>query len=276
MVRFFDVSKLEAFKSLKRVLLLLTDKTGADRVGEIRRDANAMLVVEGLFVSILRDLSLLDKYSSLQFPVNVRRVAASSSVMAAHEYDTHDIHVDTWSGAPSDSANFMLYLDLIGEQPPYVQFYEFLDPVDAILKFRGAYRDAINQFPVREVVHPPPVEGQLVYFDNFSPHRTVSVSNCYGSRLSIDARVRVGNPYQINGGWVEEDKFVYYSPGNPGLGYYWSIIEPWDYSAVSDKVNRELIMARALDLKAFQLRQAYLNVVRSGGIWDIKRVRPNQ
>lgn len=275
MVNFYDVSRFADFRSLKSLFNDLSGKFDNELVSDIRRDAALMLVIERHLVSILNKLQLLKEYSAFQFPANVRYLRTSKNVSAAHEYDTHNIHVDAWSGAPSDSANFMLYLNLQGAEPPYVQFYEFLVPSDEILVFRGPYQEAIKRFPVKKLAQPAPFDGQLVHFDNFAPHQTVSSSVNSGWRLSLDVRVRTGNPYQINGAFIDQERFTYYLPGNPGLGYYWSISLPYSFSSVDEKVSNELAIASSFHSSAYKLRKSYLDFVRSDGDWNIKKMRSN-
>ena len=135
-----------------------------------------------------------------------------------------------------------------------MDFREFTTHMENVLAYSGSYREASNHFETREIEVPTAHQGQLILFDQFAPHRTVRGGDD-GLRVSLDIRFRYDNPYKYEKRIIDRSRFLYYSPGNPGWGYYWTNPKDKRFLNFRDKVSYELCVAKKLGEAERILRQ---------------------
>lgn len=277
MLRFYDLKDRPDFILLRRLLLneiraKVSFGLSKAVLGQVLRDdIQLMLKCESHLRRLLNELEVDRLMKSMQFPMNVR-VVEGGRTKVTHSYDTNLIHVDAWSGAPSDAQNVILFIDIEGE-PDCVDFYEFLNPklISEAITFRGPYDQALKRYPVRRLETPKAEAGQLIIFDQSVPHRTEK-KHKEGIRVSIDVRLRPETSYVDGGKCIDRKKFLDYTPGNPGWGYYWSISPPGEkFRCFEDKAKYELKVAQRFGPNAELLRQEYIDLVMKNEKFSLRR-----
>jgi hypothetical protein len=278
MIKFFDAKELPEFILLRRRLLDAIKVKGGGgastmMLGEVLRDDLPLMVeCENYLKQLINNLKIDQSMHSLQFPMNVRVMGENSKTSATHSYDTHKIHIDTWSGAPVDALNVVLFIDIAGD-PDCIDFYEFInkDLIHEITMFRGPYDQALTLFPAQRLETPKAQTGQLIVFDQTVPHVTQK-KHREGTRVSVDVRLRPEAPYIDGGERINREKFLNYRPGNPGWGYYWSISPPTKtFLSFEEKSDYEVSVARDFGRNEELLRREYIDLVMKDGVFSLRR-----
>ena len=277
MLQFYDIEQSKQFIQLRQSILSSASQKKARGVTtstlglSLRNDVELMIECENCVKEILWSLHIDSRPTCMQFPINVR-VVNEPNRNYNHDFDTHFVHIDAWSGAPKRSFNLMIYLDIEGD-PACVDFYRFIssesnDPSS----FKGGYVEAGKMFPSEKIDTPDAKIGQAIIFDQAVPHCTQTKA-AGGTRVSLDVRFRIESPYiDDDGTFIGDGKFLDYSPGNPGWGYYWTLPPSGTFfKSFDEKVSFELSEARKIGPKAEMLRLAYVERVMMGGNFCLRR-----
>jgi hypothetical protein len=278
MIKFFDTKELPEFILLRRHLMNAINVKRSQgpsqmMLGEMLRDDIPLMVeCENCLKHLINRFKIDESMRSMQFPMNVRVLGGGSKTNATHSYDTHKIHIDAWSGAPVDTHNVVLFIDIKGD-PDCIDFYEFLnrDLIHETIAFRGPYDQALTLYPARRLETPKAQIGQLIVFDQTVPHVTQK-KHREGARVSIDVRLRPEAPYIDKGRRIDREKFLNYLPGNPGWGYYWSISPPTKkFLSFEDKSEYELRVSRDFGPNEELLRREYIDLVMKDSVFSLRR-----
>ena len=232
---------------------------------DLRTNNNLTLKLENLLKDEI--FSLLTKNEkascSLQFPFNIRLSFKKISKKYQYNYSTNKLHTDVWSGAPFKSRNFIFYC-IASKKASYCKIYETLRGKKKYEKFRGNYSKIKLDEKKLKIINYKPNSGLLISFDSMCPHKTFYPKNFKAIRLSMDFRVKFGNPYYYENILVNRKKFVESKKGQPGLGYYWTFNKK-KFKTLNQKIKSELEIAKKISKKVFSLRYDYLkckNMIR--------------
>ena len=248
----FDVSRTRAFRSVRSLILdALEGTVEASSHIDLRKRTELMLQLENEVVALIADSELgAHGLGALQFPVNVRMMGPRRADEVVKPFGTEHLHCDLWSGAPPDSFNFFLYVD-VTPSCPQLALFETLPSSHPSASYRGPYADT----PLRrdELV---PVElacfaGHLACFPTLTPHQTIRSSPPEGFRVSVDFRARRESPYAF------EDEDAFSADKMNSLGVYWSF-PPNPFQSLEEKIAHELSKARAHGERALRARMSYL------------------
>ena len=212
--------------------------------------------------NLLKDeiISLLPKNNkisfSLQYPFNIRLSYQKIKKEKQYSYSTNKLHSDVWSGAPLHSRNFIFY-NIVSKKSSYCKIYKTLRGNKKYENFKGDYSKInIEKKKLKEINYRP-VSGLLISFDSLCPHKTYYPKEFKAIRLSMDFRVKLGNPYFNENKLVKYNKFVVSKKGQPGLGYYWTLNKK-KFKKLSLKVQNELNIAKSFSKKIYSMRRDYL------------------
>ena len=103
------------------------------------------------------------------------------------------------------------------------------------------------------------MSGLLISFDSLCPHKTYYPKEFKAIRLSMDFRVKFGNPYYYENKIVNYKKFVFSKKGQPGLGYYW-LLNKKKFKDLKEKILYELKEAKLISNKIYLMRYKYLKL----------------
>lgn len=239
-------------------------KLSAGQSHDLRNNLELMVQVENCIIELLRE-SGVPGVKSVQFPVNVRLVSASPSAgYLSRPFATDYPHCDVWSGAPRDSLNVFLYLEMVGDCPR-LKLFQSMEHDAYTRDYRGPYVEYRGDVGSFQEVPVSADTGTMYVFSTYCPHQTVRGSG--GFRISIDLRLRSGIPYLIDNARVGEAEFSTYSPGVPGQGIYWTRPEK-ALSSFSAKCEFEMEQARRLGAWAATLRETYIQKITTRGVFN--------
>lgn len=228
---------------------------------DLRTNKKLTLKLENLLKDEI--ISLLPKEKknsfSLQYPFNIRLSYQKINKRNLYSYSTNKLHSDVWSGAPLHSRNFIFY-NIVSSKSSYCKVYETLRGDKKYENFKGDYSNInIEKNKLKEIKYKP-ISGLLISFDSLCPHKTFypkKFKKFTSIRLSMDFRVKFGNPYFEKNKKVNYNKFVISKKGQPGLGYYWTL-QKKKFRNLNQKIQNELRIAKKLSNKIYLMRYAYL------------------
>jgi len=228
-----------------------------DTFPDLRKNISFCLNLENLLKEDIY-LMLPKKYqrnASLQFPMNIRFFNPTNELLK-HNYSTDNIHTDVWSGAPLRSKQFILYV-YADRNSSYCRMFRSVERKRKYSNFRGKYQNIkINKKDLNEIKYKIE-DGRFISFDSMCPHYTYYSKKTKHFRLSIDFRVKFGNPYEINNKRITRKKFVESKIGQPGWGYYWKLSNK-KFKNIYNKILYELEFSKSLSKFAFNLRKEYI------------------
>tara|TARA_B100000886_G_scaffold317616_1_gene257034 strand:- start:776 stop:1609 length:834 start_codon:yes stop_codon:yes gene_type:complete len=258
-----DKKKLFKIKKLfrSRILGFNLDDRRNKRIRnfpDLRKNLSFCLDLENLIKDDI--LSLLPKKyrdnSSLQFPMNIRLYNPVNE-MLKHSYSTDSLHTDVWSGAPLNSKQFILYV-FADKYSSYCKMYKSLRNKPKYTKFRGKYKNIkIDKEDLKEIKYKIN-DGRLIAFDSMCPHFTYYKKNTKSFRISIDFRVKYGNPYYKNNKRVSKKEFIVSKIGQPGWGYYWKLFNT-KFENLNKKIKSELDYSKFISNYSYDLRKKYIS-----------------
>jgi len=241
----------------------VAERLAAGANQDLRTDFALMVQLENCLLELM-PAATASRLKSIQFPANVRIVqAAPATGYLARPFATDYVHCDVWSGAPADSLNVFLYLDMQGDCAR-LKLFKSIEADPYARDYRGPYAEFKGDLSRLDEVTTPAAPGIMHIFSTYCPHKTVRGAS--GLRLSIDFRVRTGAPYLLDGRPLTEQEFSSYSPGFPGQGIYWT--KPTaPLASFADKCRYEIEQARAVGPWAVSLRESYINKITAKGVF---------
>lgn len=278
----FDLRSSHTFRSIRALILSelvghpaailegQADTTIASRISasppDLRLRLGVMLRLESLLVRLLKECGL-GPYGSLQFPANVRVLNPLRKNVSREQYSTELLHCDSWSGAPSDSWNHLLYI-LTEPQCAYLEMRETLSMGHPLREYVGPYDQlSAEQIDGLREVSIPCSPGVLAAWPTHSPHRTnygptsAEEGSARGPvRVSVDFRARIGHPYLEDRNSPIRDFAA--SKMNSG-GVYWAFPDS-EFLDMASKVAFEQTVASKLSAEALGLRAEYLRAHYEG------------
>lgn len=256
-LRINDKSKI--YKKIVNSLKIKRKTLKSKKFIDLRKDLKLCLEIENILKKEV--INLIPKKNrnnfSIQFPPNIRFVSSDKSKMMKHKYSTDNLHTDVWSGAPLESRNFIYYV-LANKKTSYCTIYKSLRGNRKLENYRGSYSKIKIKTKLIEQKYKIN-NGKIISFDSMCPHKTYFPIDSKGLRISIDFRVKYGNPYTYNKCLVSKKKFCNSKIGQPGLGYYW-IYSKKQFRSLKDKINEELNIAKKLSNKFYHLRKEYIKL----------------
>ena len=255
--KFFELTSDEMSRCKSTILNHYPDRDSIRAIlsgNDVRTNLKFMFGLEKVIIPII---SRFGKFESIQFPLNLR-IFESDPQSNQVAYSTDFVHADVWSGAPTDSMNFLFYIEA---QDNYAVTAFYPEPSEQQREYRGKYYDA----PALSLIQKDNVvycerPGQGVFFSTFDIHKTIRPPVQDGYRISIDLRVRLSNPYMVNDERVREKDFMDQGIGNPGLGHYWHIAP--HAKNYEERIEFELEKAQQIGRWARALREGYLGTSR--------------
>jgi hypothetical protein len=202
--------------------------------GDSRHNAELMLRVDGYISSMLHRLTLdFNEYKLIQFPANIRILNTDyffNMDAKASPYDTRFVHCDYWSGAPSDTINFFVYLS-VNKNSSWLRLWEGFGDIDAAIDYRGSYSSAPDFLKLREVEFPKE-EGFAVLFPTMIPHQTIEGS---GARISLDVRLK-RSPHRVGENLFEDGQSL-----TTSNGVYWPT-SSGGFKTVQERLDLERLL----------------------------------
>ena len=227
---------------------------------DLRTNTKLTLKLENLLKDEI--ISLLPKNDeisfSLQYPFNIRLSYQKIKKENQYSYSTNKLHSDVWSGAPLHSRNFIFY-NIVSKKSSYCKIYKTLRGNKKYENFKGDYSKINIEKKKLKKINYKPVSGLLISFDSLCPHKTYYPKEFKAIRLSMDFRVKFGNPYYYENKIVNYKKFVFSKKGQPGLGYYW-LLNKKKFKNLKEKILYELKEAKLISNKIYLMRYKYLKL----------------
>ena len=218
-----------------------------------KNDLNFMTKIEFELSQILRQITK-KSFRSIEFPANIR-ISHNNPPKGylKRPYATDNVHQDSWSGEPSDSYIFFMYIFLYKKCSHMKMFNKNLK-LSSHRKILKSYKDIkINENDLKEYYFPKK-SGSAILFDTNTPHKSVRGTN--GIRISLDVRFRLKNPYIKNKKIYSLKEFS----TNKILkqGKFWHLPTK-KLSTFKSKVNYEYKKIKEMEnTKALYLRNNYL------------------
>lgn len=239
-------------------LLKIYKKNNNVKLPDLRNDTNLCFFLENELKSeILKIIPNNFKSNcSLQFPPNIRVTTKPIKKSDEYSYSTNKLHTDVWSGAPLESRNFIYYAYLT-KNSSYCKIFDTLRGNKLAEKYRGPYEKQPFNINKRSEIKYKISNGTLISFDSMCPHFTYFPSKKNSLRLTLDFRIKLGNPYFYGKKLVSKNKFIISKKGQPALGYYWKFNKK-KFKTFGEKVKNELLIAKKISNKAFLYRTKYL------------------
>jgi len=185
----------------------------------VYRDYDIFIKIEDILKDIYYDLNIIDSniIKGMEFTANLKNVQSDiPEAYANNPYLTDKVHSDIWAGEPASIINVFLYLagDIQNN------FLEILYPKkEENLKFSPQnqlddYLEATEMLDLFSILDYTKQKGVLIFFDSLLPHRTRRDATQKQTRLSMDLRLLVQDPYEnIYNHWLRP-----YIPS----GKYWA------------------------------------------------------
>jgi hypothetical protein len=239
-------------------LLKIYKKKNYIDLPDLRNDISLCLFLENQLKNEILKI-IPDNFKSncsLQFPPNIRVTTRPIKKKDEYGYSTNKLHTDVWSGAPLESRNFIYYA-YVTKNSSYCKVFDTLRGNKIAEKYRGPYdKQPININKKSEIKYKIS-NGTLISFDSMCPHFTYFPSKKNGLRLTLDFRIKLGNPYFYEKKLVSKNKFIISKKGQPALGYYWEFNKK-KFKTFDEKVKNELLIAKKISNKVFLYRTKYL------------------
>ncbi len=231
---------------------------------DLRGDYALMNQLETCIFELEGGHLLKQGFQALQYPVNIRAVAGEPPKdYLSRPYATDYLHCDVWSGAPTNSVNYFLYIFTEGNCSS-LRIWETIKEDPYASSFRGPYSEFKGDPSKLKEVHSEIKAGIMHAFDTYCPHKTHRTGE--GLRISIDFRVKTDSPYYVEGEKANAEKFSNYSPGNPGPGIYWTMPDH-PLESFEAKCEYELQKAAEQGPWAVELRKGYIQHMKEHGLF---------
>jgi hypothetical protein len=266
---FFKTIKALIFKELFNKINLSSQKVdyllSKSKNCDLRNNNKLMLKIEENILSILENSlgkSKFCKIKSLQYPVNIRIVSNKNNEYKLKKFDTRHIHCDSWSGAPKDSYNGLIYIHC-SNKSPRLEIYKTLPLRHPLRKFLGEYSSVdIEKEHLKKIDFKPRIANMILWETN-TPHKTfIPNSNSPNKnyfRISLDFRFKCSSPYfsyKNNSFFKNFYKFKMNSEG-----VYWSLRKKIkSFENIKEKIEYELSKSKTFGKKFYTLRKKYLQL----------------
>jgi len=232
---------------------------------DLRNNNNLMLKIEENILRILKNAlgkSKFYKIKSLQYPVNIRIVSNKNNEYKLKKFDTRHVHCDSWSGAPNDSYNGLIYIHC-SNKSPRLEIYKTLPLKHPLRKFLGEYSSADIEKEFLKKIYFKPKIANMVLWETNTPHKTfIPNSNSLNKnyfRISVDFRFKCSPPYFSYNNKFFFKNFSKFKMNSEGV--YWSIRKKIKYfENIKEKIKYELLKSKTFGNKFYTLRKKYLQL----------------
>ncbi len=203
----YKLDKNQHFKNIKKEIknrlklrfkcnwIEVLKKLESGRNYNFKNDLDFMTKIEFELTQILKQI-IKKSFKSIEFPANIR-ISHNKPPKGylQRPYATDNIHQDSWSGEPSDSYIFFMYIFLY-KKCSYMKMFYKNSKLNRRRKTLKSYKELkINENDLKKYDFSKK-SGNAILFDTNTPHKSVRGKN--GIRISLDVRFRLKNPYIKN------------------------------------------------------------------------------